>query len=68
MLFDGCKLQKLIFLTTGVTFHTVLEIHNPFFQMFFTDLSFAVFMTTIAGIGCKTGGMTGGTGCSATMI
>jgi hypothetical protein len=57
-----------MFFSIGVTFHAVLEIPNPFLHMFFTDFCFIVLMAAIAGIGCKTRGMTGDAGCSITMI
>jgi hypothetical protein len=57
-----------VFLTGRMAFHAVLEISDPFLQMFFTHLALTVLVTTIAGVACKTGWMTSGTGCATAMI
>jgi hypothetical protein len=51
-----------------MTFHTILEVTNSFFQVLGAHFPLAVFMTTITGISCKTGWMASRTACAIPMI
>jgi hypothetical protein len=51
-----------------MTFHTVLEVSDPFFDMFGAHLSLIVFMTAITRIGCEASRMASRTACSTSMI
>ena len=60
--------DQLILFPIRMAFHTVLIIIDPFIQMFFTYFAFFVFVTTLAGVGCKAGGMAGRAAGAAPMI